>query len=95
MRKFVIMSFILMGIAELSAFADIPEPRWTNFCPSQYCSATQSEDAYWYGRRVRFEKQLSNCNKLEGTQKALCYDEMNADEMKKTQVWEIRTKQNR
>ena len=95
MKKFVVTSFILIGAANIAAFANIPEPKWTNFCPPQYCNASQSDDAYWYNRRVRFEKQLAACTKLEGTQQALCYDQMNAAEMKKTQVWEIRTKQNR
>lgn len=82
-----------MGIANLCAFADVPEPQWREFCPSQYCDADgfQSDEAstYWYNRRVQFEKSLANCSKHFENHMDYCYDEIRASELKKNQVREI------
>ncbi len=93
MKKFVITSLILIGAANIAVFANIPEPKWSEFCPSQYCSADgfQSDEAstYWYNRRVQFEKSLANCSKYYENHMDYCYDEIRATEMKKNQVREI------
>jgi len=97
MKKLFVTSLFLVGIANLSAFADIPEPQWTEFCPPQYCDANdlQSDEAsaYWYNRRVQFEKSLANCSKYFENNMDYCYDEIRATEMKKNQVREIRQSQ--
>lgn len=101
MKKFLmILSLIVFFIGAANAEV-ILAPQWSEFCPVSYMSAKASkwntDNNYWYERRVQFENSLNQCQSYKDNDLKSCYSQIREAELNKNKAWnakiEVRNKE--
>lgn len=89
LKTFILLAFMIttsVVIADETVQLDgINEPQWKNFVPSNYIDAPEPRglgkfnetSAYWYNRRVEFEKGIEECRAMNDVDQQLsCYQQL-------------------
>ncbi len=90
--KKVLISFVLMNMFFVVANAEVVlAPQWSEFCPVSYMNAKSSkwntDNNYWYERRVQFENSIDQCSSYKGDDLKSCYQQVRDAELNKNNAW--------
>lgn len=91
MKKYLLTVFILGLTVGTVYSASVAAPQWSEFCPEQYVKAKSSrfnsENNYWYNRRVQFEESSALCNSFSSSErKNICYARIRTAELNKNKI---------
>lgn len=104
MKKILILSLLLVplfAIAEEEAVTinGIEEPQWKDFAPVAYKDVKEPKGlgkfndvvAYWYKRRVEFDKGIEKCRETEPNDaKFTCYQDLKVKQYQKNSDYNAR-----
>ena len=103
MKKIIILSLLLAPMlvfaAEDISLEGLDEPQWKDFAPVAYVNVQEPKGlakfndvvAYWYKRRVEFDKNIEKCRAVElNEDKLRCYQELKVKQYQKNSDYNAR-----
>ena len=104
MKKIIIailLCFPLFALAEdkIPSLDGFEEPQWKDFAPVAFVDVKEPKGlarfndtgAYWYKRRVAFEKGIEKCREIEGNDtKVACYQDLKVKQYQKNSDYNAR-----
>ena len=103
MKKIIILALMLVPVMviaeETKDINGVDEPQWKNFAPVAYIDVKEPKglgkfndvNAYWYKRRMAFEKGIEKCREIENTEdKAACYQDLKVLQYQKNSDYNAR-----
>ena len=103
MKKFLILSLLLMPFVavadETTIINGIDEPQWKDFAPVAYVNVKEPKGlgkfndvvAYWYKRKVEFDKGIEQCRAIEQNEAQFtCYQELKVKQYQKNSDYNAR-----
>ena len=104
MQKIIILSILLLApvfvnAAEQEVVQGIEEPQWKDFAPKAYENVKEPKGlakfndvvAYWYKRRVEFDKGIEKCRAVEKAEaRVACYQDFKVKQYQKNSDYNAR-----
>ena len=103
MKKFIMLSLLLVPLAVLASdeviVDGIEEPQWKDFAPVAYKDVKEPKGlakfndvlAYWYKRRVEFDKGIEKCRAVEKDEEKInCYQDLKVVQYQKNSDYNAR-----
>ena len=103
MKKFILLSLLVLPMyviaEEAISINGVEEPVWKDFAPVAYVEVQEPKGlakfndvvAYWYKRRVEFDKGIEKCRAIENNEdKISCYQELKVKQYQKNSDYNAR-----
>jgi len=103
MKKIILLSLLLLPLCVLAkgdvSLEGLDEPQWKDFAPIAYVDVKEPKGlgkfndvvAYWYKRRVEFDKGIEKCRAVErNDEKISCYQELKVKQYQKNSDYNAR-----
>ena len=104
MKKLLTLSLLLIALSviadeEATTINGIDEPQWKDFAPVAYVNVKEPKGlgkfndvvAYWYKRKVEFDKGIEQCRAIEQNDaKFTCYQDLKVKQYQKNSDYNAR-----
>lgn len=105
MKKLILLSLLLVPLFAFAAEEEVlsvngvEEPQWKDFAPVAYVDVKEPKGlakfndvvAYWYKRRVEFEKGIDKCREItENNAQFSCYQDLKVKQYQKNSDYNAR-----
>lgn len=103
MKKIIFLSLLTLPLLAYAkddiSLAGLEEPQWKDFAPVAYVDVKEPKGlgkfndvvAYWYKRRVEFDKGIESCRALErNDEKLTCYQNLKVKQYQKNSDYNAR-----
>ena len=103
MKKIIVLFLLSLPLLAFAkddiSLAGLDEPQWKDFAPIAYVDVQEPKGlakfndviAYWYKRKVEFDKNIEKCRALErNDEKLVCYQDLKVKQYQKNSDYNAR-----
>ncbi len=103
MKKVLVLMLLLTSLSVIAkeevSLEGLDEPQWKDFAPVAYVDVKEPKGlakfndvvAYWYKRRVEFDKNIEKCRAIEqNDEKLTCYQDLKVKQYQKNSDYNAR-----